>query len=718
VSEQGPEDERLAPASPERVKSAYRPRRRTQAERSAEQQAPEAKLLELAAALEQVRRSEQDLADTFENATVGLQWVGPDGLIVRVNQAQLDLLGCPRDEVVGRHFADFHADPEIAEAIWRRLGEGETLSDHEARLRCRDGSLRHVLIDSSVRWEDGRFVHSRCFIRDRSERRRAEQRLVAQYRVADTLAHSETIAGAAVAILRTVCQQLDWAIGAMWRMDAASGELQCAEVWHQPSTPAPAFEAATRGRTFTRGTGLPGDVWQSGQAVWIADVNTSTNFPRAAVAAAEGLHTGFAFPIVLDGQVLGVMEFFSPEIRSRDDALLELTTAIGSQIGQFIERRNAEDALRASELRLKEADRRKDEFLAMLAHELRNPLAPIANAAEFFRSGVLDPELQWCADVIDRQVLQLTRLIDDLLDVSRITQGRLALRRERVALVPIVQGVVEASRPLMQKWGHDLAVEVAQVPVVVDADPTRLAQIMLNLIHNAAKYTPPGGRVGLSVGQDADGLVIRVTDTGIGIPPGMLSHVFEMFTQLDHSLGRSEGGLGIGLTLVQRLVELHGGTVEAHSDGPGTGSEFVVRLPVILGPADFAEPGTATAALPTGRRILVVDDNRDAADTLAALLRMRGNAVETAHDGLSAIAVAMAFRPGVVLLDLGLPKLNGYEVARRIRALAGGQAMLLIAVTGWGQEEARRRSREAGFDHHLTKPVELPVLTRLLAEGV
>jgi signal transduction histidine kinase/PAS domain-containing protein len=368
---------------------------------------------------------------------------------------------------------------------------------------------------------------------------------------------------------------------------------------------------------------------------------------------------------------------------------------------------------------LKESDCRKDEFLAILAHELRNPLAPIRNAVQIYRAkGPSVPELQWATDVIDRQVHQMTRLVDDLLDVSRITTGKIELRKERVELAVVVNSAVEASRPLIEKWGHGLTVTIPPQPIQIEVDPTRMAQVLSNLLNNAAKYMDQGGRIWVIAERQSGHVLIRVKDTGIGIPTETLLRIFDMFTQVDRSSERSEGGLGIGLTLVQRLVEMHGGTVEARSDGPEKGSEFVVRLAVAevkdqkpQGAACEGEKGAA----PTGRRILVVDDNRDAADSLGMLLRMMGNEVHTAHDGLEAIGAAAAFQPDMVLLDLGLPKLNGYEAARRIRAQDGGTDMVLVAVTGWGQEDDRRRSKEAGFDHHMTKPVEFDALQKLLA---
>jgi PAS domain S-box-containing protein len=368
---------------------------------------------------------------------------------------------------------------------------------------------------------------------------------------------------------------------------------------------------------------------------------------------------------------------------------------------------------------LREAGRHKDEFLATLAHELRNPLAPIRNALQIMRLARDDPSAREASEtIIDRQVQQMVRLIDDLLDLSRISRGIIELRRERVDLADVLKSAVETSRPLIEEYGHQLTVSLPSEPTPLDADLTRLAQVFLNLLNNSAKYTEPGGQIWLSAEHEGETVVARVRDTGIGIPPQMLPRIFEMFTQVDRSLEQAQGGLGIGLTLVRRLVEMHGGAVEAHSNGPGTGSEFIVRLPRARdanaeSPQKSAGDGTA---LPTSRRyrILVVDDNRDAANSLATLLRMKGHDVRTAYDGLEAVDAAFTHKPDVVLLDVGLPRLNGFDVARRIRDESRERNVVLIALTGWGHDEDRRRSKEAGFDHHMVKPADPVALERVL----
>jgi signal transduction histidine kinase/ActR/RegA family two-component response regulator len=375
--------------------------------------------------------------------------------------------------------------------------------------------------------------------------------------------------------------------------------------------------------------------------------------------------------------------------------------------------------LRESEEMLRETDRRKDEFLAMLAHELRNPLAPIRNSVEYLRLRERDPELEWSFDVIDRQVDHLTRLVDDLLDVSRITRGKLEIRRKRVDLSEILRMALETIQPQITRKSQRLHVSLPPGPIPLQADTVRMTQVVLNLLDNAMKFTPEEGSIWLTVErEEEDRLAIRVRDQGKGLEPEDLPQLFQMFYQSRHTHGLNVGGLGIGLALVRRLVEMHGGTVEATSAGLGTGSEFVIRLPIAEERADAGGAGTgapATASDQPARRILVVDDNRDSAESLALLLRLSGHEVLAVHDGLAAVEAVDSWGAEIVLLDIGLPELDGYEVATRIRQRPDSRRIVLIAVTGWGQDSDRRRSREAGFDAHLTKPIENATLQKLLA---
>ena len=394
------------------------------------------------------------------------------------------------------------------------------------------------------------------------------------------------------------------------------------------------------------------------------------------------------------------------------------TVSFDGTVADITERKRAEEEREYLVDQLRQQDTRKDEFLATLAHELRNPLAPISNGLHIMRLAGLTGSVEQARMMMDRQLTQMNRLVDDLLDVGRITRGKLELRTEVIELRTVIELAVEIARPLIDQASHELTVTLPDEPTFVDGDVTRLAQVVSNLLTNAAKYTDQGGRIHLRVDRLEREIFVSVTDNGIGIPVAMLTRVFDMFTQVDRRLEKTTGGLGIGLSLVKGLVEMHGGTIEARSDGEGLGSEFVVRLPIVamgVRTPEYVAVNDDDAVPASVRRVLVVDDNQDAADSLAQLLELLGHDVRTAHDGEAGIAAAEAFLPDVVLLDIGMPKLNGYDACRRIRDQAWGSGMTLVAMTGWGQEEDKRRSLEAGFDGHLVKPVEFGLLQKLMA---
>ena len=376
----------------------------------------------------------------------------------------------------------------------------------------------------------------------------------------------------------------------------------------------------------------------------------------------------------------------------------------------LVQRMKAEEALR-------DADRRKDEFLAVLAHELRNPLAPIRNSLHILRlTAQHDPTAERVGEMMERQVNHMVRLVDDLLEVSRITRGKIELRKETVELASVVRSAVETSRPLIEAAGHQLAVAIPPEPLTVEGDPVRLAQAIANLLNNAAKYTEAGGQIWLTVRREGERAAVSVRDTGEGIPADQLPRVFDLFMQVDHGAGRTQGGLGIGLALVKSLVEMHGGSVHAHSEGRGRGSEFLVHLPLVArgSPASVPRMATEASTVLAARRVLVVDDNRDAAQSLGMLLQLLGADVHVVYNGPDALQALAAYKPAVVLLDIGMPGMDGHEVARRIRQQAGFQDVTLIALTGWGQVEDRQRSQAAGFDYHLIKPADVSTLQTLL----
>jgi signal transduction histidine kinase/ActR/RegA family two-component response regulator len=455
-------------------------------------------------------------------------------------------------------------------------------------------------------------------------------------------------------------------------------------------------------------------------------------WPNYRLAGAIKLFTAgvsWATVIALYRVVPGVLAMRTPEelereIVARQSAQGELQKA-NAQLEMRVQERTSDltqvvEKLTAAEHRLKETDRRKDEFLATLSHELRNPLAPIRHALEVMKLADGNIELiEQSQTIMDRQLCQIVRLIDDLLDVNRITRNTLELRRDQVELAPIIQQSVEMCRSLVESANQELNISLPPEPIYLNADTARLTQVFGNLLSNACKYTESGGRIWLTVEQQDSQAVVTVRDTGVGIPPEMLSKVFEMFTQVNGTLERSQCGLGIGLTLAKRLVEMHDGTVTAHSQGVGHGSEFVVRVPIVKGqPTNRKSPEPTLEKNPAARRrILVVDDNRATIYMHSTLLTLSGNEIETAQDGVEALEKAEKFQPDVILLDIGLPKMNGYDACRAIRRQPWGRNILIIALSGYGQDEDLRRSQEAGFDHHLVKPADHATLQKLIEQG-
>lgn len=410
-----------------------------------------------------------------------------------------------------------------------------------------------------------------------------------------------------------------------------------------------------------------------------------------------------------DGRLLGMLNnhYRTPHCPGEHELrYLDLLARMGAD---FIERCQSEQALR-------EADRRKDVFLATLAHEVRGPLAPLSNALEVLTRAAEDPSaVRWAREVMQRQLKQLTHLVNDLLDLSRINQDKIELHRQPAMLHGIIEQAIECCRPLIDARKQKLSVALPSGQIQVDADAVRLTQVFSNLIHNACKFTAPEGELGITCESTGAQAVVRIRDSGVGISPAALERIFDIFSQVGRSAGQDAGGLGIGLYLVKRLVEMHGGTVAASSDGPGHGSEFIVRLPAMPECAVTPDAALAAAHAMPRCRFLVVDDNADSADSLAELLRMDGNEAHTAHNAHRALEVAEALRPHCVLLDIGLPGMSGYDVCRRLRAAPWGQDALLVAVTGWGQRDDRRQSAEAGFNHHLVKPVDYEALKSLVS---
>lgn len=640
-----------------------------------------------------------------------------DGRILSWNAGATRIFGYSPDEVIGKHITII-IPPELygeEEEILAKLRRGESIDHFDTTRLTKDGRKVHVSITvSPVRDSQGTIIGASKVARDVTERKRAEasllhseQRLAAE---AEGLAvlnmrsarlwQSRSLREGVAEMLATAIELLGADAGCV-QLRNASGEFGL--VAHQGLGDCSAAVPDPRGL----------------DELVISDAELDGPFEaQRRWARACGYRALVSVPMIAaDDAILGSISTLSHSPHRPGDQQLRRLTLYLRQATDFIRREQLEQGLRQSEEALREADQRKDEFLALLAHELRNPLAPIRYALAAAKKPGRSPEQRQRSDeIIERQVEHMSRLLDDLLDISRITHGSLELKKARTELTSVVGAAIETARPMLDAKKHALSLDLPKEPVRLDADAVRLAQAFSNLLINAAKYTDTGGRIQLQAVREGDEAVISIRDNGIGIAPDMMPRLFRLFSQAHAPHARAEGGLGVGLALVRGLVTLHGGTVTARSDGPGRGTEFVVRLPT--GMPSEAPPRTeqTTEAVPAGAglRILVVDDNRDAADTCAMVLELSGHRVQTAYTAATALVRGATFRPHALVLDIGLPDLDGYQLAQRVRASAWGRDATLIAVTGWGQDEDRLRALTAGFDHHLTKPIAAEQLEALL----
>jgi PAS domain S-box-containing protein len=628
------------------------------------------------------RRAEEALRKQSEWLRIALASIGDavistdaEGRVAFLNGVAEALTGWPEAEAVGRplpevfHIVNEQTREPVENPVLRALREGTVvgLADHTV-LVARDGTERPIDDSAApMRDESGAALGVVLVFRDISGRRRAEETqafLAAIVASSDDAIVSKTLEG----VIRT------WNAGA----ERLFGYT--------------AAEAVGRPITLI----IPPERLDEEHEI------------LARIRGGERVDHFETVRVSKQGRRIDISLTVSP-----------VRDGTGRIIGASKVARDITDRKRAEEA-LREADRRKDEFIALLAHELRNPLAPLGNGLQVMRLAAGDPSaVAQARDMMERQLGHLVRLVDDLLDVSRINRSKMELRRSRVLLADVLSSAVETARPLLEAAGHELLLALPPGPVYLDADLTRLAQVFGNLLTNSAKYTERGGRIWLAAERRGGDVVVSVRDTGIGIPAEALPNIFDMFSQVGRSIERSTGGLGIGLALVKGLVEMHGGAVTAESAGVGKGSTFTVRLPTLESHAERVAQGPppeGPAAKGPGRRILVVDDNRDSATSMALMLGLLGNELRTAHDGVEAVDVAEAFRPQVILMDVGMPRLNGYEATRRIRERPWGRSPVIFALTGWGQEGDKERSREAGCDGHLVKPVNLSDLQGLLAE--
>ena len=580
--------------------------------------------------------------------------------------------------------------------------------------------------------------------RDISERKRAQLRLDAQYSVTRILAESDTVSEATPRIIQTVCESLSWDVGGLWRVHPDENHLRCAESWHAPSLTDEVYADMCSQHPLHAGVGLPGRVWSSGEALWISDVTLEENFPRERAAERAGLRSAFAFPIRLGGEIVGVMEFFSREVRERDENVIEMISTLGSQIGQFIERRHVEKERtelltreREARTAAEEANRLKDEFLATLSHELRTPLTSILGWARLLRSGNLTPDAaERALEVIERNARSQNALIGDILDVSRIITGKLRLEVRPVELSPIIEAAADAVRPAADAKNVRLQVLLDPSAGQVSGDSDRLQQVVWNLLTNAVKFTSKGGRVQVRLECINSHVEIVISDTGQGIPPEFLPYVFDRFRQADQNSTRTHGGLGLGLSIVKQFVEMHGGTVGVDSAGEGQGTTFTVALPRLAVRREqqttqrvHPTADTATlAALPLdcppsleGLHVLVVDDEADTRDLLRAILERCGSRVSTAASAAEALTLLETSKPDVLLSDIGMPNEDGYTLIREVRAREALEKLNhipAIALTAYARVEDRVRALKAGFQVHVPKPIEPVELTAVVASLV
>ena len=634
-----------------------------------------------------LRQSERELMDFVENAAEGLHRVGGDGTILWANRAELQMLGYRWEEYVGHHIAEFHADAPVIDSILCRLSSGDTLYDQPARLRCKDGSIRHVLIHSNGHFENGELRYTRCFTRDATERRERDMALAQRDRMLLNAPVAAALLTGPDFTFRLANRSYTELVG---RSGLEGKTFLDAFPELRDSEPLHLLEQAYR----------------SGQMVRAEEMRIVLND-----AGGRPRERFLKFSL-------------EPHEVNEDDergvilVAVDVTEHVRSR--QEIERAHAERAELLAELTA--ASQAKDEFLAMLGHELRNPLSPIVTSLQLMRMRGEEAALRE-REIIERQVGHLVRLVDDLMDISRVTRGKIDLKFEHVDIAQPLNKAVEMASLLLEKRRHRLDVDI-EPGLVWEGDPVRLAQVVSNLLTNAARYTEPGGHVRLTAALEGAGegepwLRIGVVDNGVGMTPELRAQVFGLFFQGKRNIDRAEGGLGIGLALVKNIVELHGGKVEARSEGKGKGSEFVVLLPLRTPGAGAAPslPAPQPAAAAGRSRIMLVDDNVDGAETLARLLVAHGHEVRVFHEPIAALAAVPGFRPDMAVLDIGLPVLDGYELARRMRALLDGHPCRMVALTGYGQEADKARSGQAGFEHHLVKPVNPDLVVRLVSAG-
>src|SRR5687767_934048 len=674
--------------------------------------------------------------EIFAHSREAIAITDPKGVYLRQNGAHFTLLGYSDDDLEGKTPALDLGENTYAEITHQLAATGE----YSGEVVCRNKRGEELNVELTVFTMRSGLGEPLCYIsikrditaraREIRARRRTEQRLALQYAITRILSRSIDFVEGTHEILQTVCESLGWQVGVLWAVDHQGEALRCVDFWHNASMTLDGFETVSRKLTFSRDVGLPGRIWTSGKPAWIPDVTRDPNFQRAVFAAEAGLRGAFGFPILLGDEVVGVMEFFSEQMRQPDRDLNDMITSVGFQIGQFHERKRAEEKLahllvreRAARGDAEKANRLKDEFLATLSHELRTPLNAVIGWSRMLKSSRLDPEsAEHAIDVIERNAWAQKQIIEDILDVSRVITGKLQLQLAPVDLVAVVGAALDAVRPAVEAKDIRIETDYQKGLRIIAGDTDRLQQVVWNLLSNASKFTPGGGTVGIRVFQDETYATIEVSDTGPGIAPEFLPHVFERFRQADGSTTRTHGGLGLGLAIVRHLVELHGGTIAAENRNDGTGAIFTVRLPLPSGELHFEKAALAAVAFqdaPTldGLRILLVDDEPDTLDLINVELAQHGGDVTAVTSAAEALSLLAESKFDVLISDIGMPEMDGYELIRELRKREVGTDVRLpaAALTAYARVQDRMRAVLAGFSTHIAKPVEATELITVVA---
>jgi PAS domain S-box-containing protein len=675
--------------------------------------------------------------EIFAHSREAIAIIDPSGFYLRQNGAHFTLLGYSDEDLEGQTPA-LDLGAKTFAGVTRQLAES---GEYSSETVCRNKRGEELNIELTVFTMSSGLGEPLCYVvikrditsraREISARRRTEQRLALQYAITRILSRSIDFVEGTHEILQTVCESLGWQVGVLWAVDHQGEMLRCVDLWHCQSLDLNVFENVSRKHTFRRGVGLPGRIWDSGKPAWIPEVARDENFQRARFAAEVGLRGAFGFPILLGDEVVGVMEFFSQEIRQPDQDLNDMIASVGFQIGQFHERKRAEEKLahllvreRAARADAEKANRLKDEFLATLSHELRTPLNAVIGWSRMLKSGRLDPESCLHAmEVIERNAWAQKQIIEDILDVSRVITGKLQLNLAPVDLVAVVEAALDAVRPALEAKDIHVEMEYQERLRIIAGDADRLQQVVWNLLSNASKFTPAGGTVVVRVSQDETYAAVEISDTGPGIAPEFLPHVFERFRQADGSTTRTHGGLGLGLAIVRHLVELHGGLIGVENVTSGSGAVFTVKLP-LPSTALTLETPPATGAFEdnltdidlAGVRILVVEDDLDALDLITIDLTEHGAKVRGAGSAADALQMLKTEPFDLLISDIGMAGTDGYNLIKQVRnqEVDNGGQIPAIALTAYARTQDRIRAIAAGYNTHVAKPVEIRELVTVV----